>query len=104
MLNLLAEVDPIKGLAEHWPWMLVVIAVGKWIASIMDRVATRHITFIDALDKRDQDGLVHQANTSIALGAISEKLSESRSKLSTIEDVVAKNQCQAVRQAIPHGA
>lgn len=94
MWNLLAEaVDPFAGLYQNWPWMVVVVALGRWLGSIMEKVATRHVCFIDACDKRDQEGLIHQATTSIALGAISEKLTESRSKLSTIEKKIDESQC-----------
>ncbi len=103
-MTLLADmIDPFASLYQNWPWMLIVVGVGRWFAAILERTATRHITFIDALDKRDAEGLTHQATTSIALGAISEKLSESRSKLSGIESILKQNQnyAETTRSGVP---
>lgn len=72
---LLADaVDPLKGLYEQWPWMIVVIGVARWFATILERVATRHISFVDALDERDKQSLQHEATTTAALVGIDARL------------------------------
>lgn len=100
-----ASADPFTGLYQNWPWMIIVVALGRWLGIMLERVGKRHIAFIDALDRRDQESLVHQATTSIALGAISDKLAESRSKLSAVQSAVGQGQCryQSVSTQ-PHGA
>lgn len=107
VISILADAgtaDPFAGLYTNWPWMVIVVTLGRWLGGIVDRVSTRHIDFIDALDKRDQESLVHEARTAIALGAISEKLAESRSKLSDVQTAVGQT-CHYQPSAIqPHGA
>lgn len=92
---LLADaIEPLKGLVEQWPWMVVVVAVAKWFAVILDRVATRHISFVDALDRRDQDSLVHQATMSLAVTGIDAKLALNATK-SDFKELASKTHCEA---------
>ena len=100
MLMLLADavttspLEPLKTLVEQWPWLAVVMAIAKWLANILDRVATRHVVFIDALDKRDQEQLVHQATMSLALTSIVGELAAKASK-SDIQELASKSHCEA---------
>lgn len=103
-MMLLAEaIEPLRGLIEQWPWMVVVVAVAKWFAAILDRVATRHISFVDALDRRDQESLVHQATMSLAVTGIDTKLALNATK-SDFKEFASKAHCEARELLQTNGA
>lgn len=111
MLSILADaapLEPLKSLVEQWPWLAVVAALGKGLLSVLDRVTTRHVTFIDALDRRDQESLVHQATMSLAMTGIDAKLALNASK-SDFKEFAGRSRCEAQvllakTTPVPHGA
>ena len=101
-----AEIDPLSNIYAQWPWMVIVIAIAKWFGSILEKVTTRHISFVDALDKRDSESLVHQASTSVTLVSINSEIAKSQAKLASIETAVNNRVCMAGTQppqTLPHG-
>lgn len=79
-------IDPLATLYTQWPWMLIVVAIAKWMAAIGEKMASRHVSFVDNVDRREEDRLGTDKQLAVALAAISEELKDHGGKLSVIKD------------------
>lgn len=99
---LLADgIDPFAGLYHQWPWLVVAVSIGRWLALRADKVVDRHICYLDSSDRRENERVVTDKQLAVALASISDELKDFGGKLSDIKE--AKFECP-VSRTYPEGA
>ena len=75
----------LRSLAEHWPWLAVLMGMGSWLAKyVLIPMTNRHITFLDAMEGRERERLEHDVKTVASLSNISETLHDHGAQLKEI--------------------
>lgn len=78
--------DLLAPLYSQWPWMVIVIAVSKWLATIGEKVVARHVSFVDEVSNRETSRLDTDKQLAVALSSIAEELRDHGVQLNTIRD------------------